>query len=126
MHTTGTESMYASHNAVTTFVAAGPLVTIATPGRPVTCAYPDAMWPAPGRPNITSTPSISRLLMRAWAPVSFMTSLSGVFGARPTRFWARKTPRLGEGSKERSGRATRPGALGNYEHEVEPHSGVIV
>src|SRR5882762_9650530 len=26
----------------------------------------------PGRPNMTSTPSISRLLMRAWAPVSFI------------------------------------------------------
>jgi hypothetical protein len=26
----------------------------------------------PGRPNMTSTPSISRLLIRAWAPVSFM------------------------------------------------------
>ena len=29
--------------ALTTFVAAGPLVTMQTPGRPVTCAYPDAM-----------------------------------------------------------------------------------
>ena len=38
MQTNGTESMYASHNGVTMFVAAGPLVTIATPGRPVACA----------------------------------------------------------------------------------------
>jgi hypothetical protein len=47
MATMGMESMKASHNGVTRFVAAGPLVTIATPGRPVTCAYPSAMWPAP-------------------------------------------------------------------------------
>src|SRR5213593_560892 len=78
-------------------VAAGPLVTMATPGRPVTWAYPSAMCPAPcswrtrmwrmgesmmgsytgriappGRPNMTSTSCISRLLMRAWAPVSFI------------------------------------------------------
>ncbi len=38
MHTNGTESMYASHSGVTMLVAAGPLVTIATPGRPVTWA----------------------------------------------------------------------------------------
>ena len=44
--TIGTESMYASQSGVTMFVAAGPLVTIATPGRPVACAYPLAMWPA--------------------------------------------------------------------------------
>ena len=30
--------MYASQSGVTMFVAAGPLVTIATPGRPVACA----------------------------------------------------------------------------------------
>ena len=30
--------MYASHSGVTRFVAAGPLVTMATPGRPVTWA----------------------------------------------------------------------------------------
>src|ERR1700674_1751628 len=76
-------------------VAPGPLVTMATPGRPVTWAYPSAMWPAPcswrtrmcridesrigsytgrmappGRPNITSTCCISKLLIRACAPVS--------------------------------------------------------
>ncbi len=45
--TSGMLSMYASHSGVTMLVAAGPLVTIATPGRPVTCAYPSAMWPAP-------------------------------------------------------------------------------
>jgi len=47
MHTMGIESMKASHSGVTMLVAAGPEVTMATPGRPVTCAYPWAMWPAP-------------------------------------------------------------------------------
>ena len=37
----------ASHSGVTMLVAAGPLVTMATPGRPVAWAYPSAMWPAP-------------------------------------------------------------------------------
>ena len=36
--TIGIESMYASHSGVTMFVAAGPLVTMATPGRPVAWA----------------------------------------------------------------------------------------
>ena len=36
--TIGIESMKASHSGVTRFVAAGPLVTMATPGRPVTWA----------------------------------------------------------------------------------------
>src|SRR5579875_776680 len=31
----------------------------------------------PGRPNTTSVRSISRLLMRAWAPVSFMVLQAG-------------------------------------------------
>src|SRR3954465_5609206 len=47
MHTIGTESMYASASGVTMLVAPGPLVTMATPGRPVAWAYPSAMWPAP-------------------------------------------------------------------------------
>jgi len=47
MATMGTESMKASHSGVTMLVAAGPEVTMATPGRPVTWAYPSAMWPAP-------------------------------------------------------------------------------
>ena len=34
----GIESMYASHSGVTRLVAAGPDVTMATPGRPVTWA----------------------------------------------------------------------------------------
>ena len=38
MTTSGTESNMASANGVTMFVAAGPLVTMATPGRPVACA----------------------------------------------------------------------------------------
>jgi len=29
---------------LTRLVAAGPLSTMATPGRPVACAYPSAMW----------------------------------------------------------------------------------
>ncbi len=36
--TSGIESRYASASGVTMFVAAGPLVTMATPGRPVACA----------------------------------------------------------------------------------------
>ena len=38
MQTIGIESMNASHSGVTILVAAGPLVTMATPGRPVTWA----------------------------------------------------------------------------------------
>ena len=45
--TSGVESMYAFDSGVTTLVAPGPLVTMATPARPVTIAYPSAMWPAP-------------------------------------------------------------------------------
>ncbi len=47
MHTIGTESRYASASGVTTLVAAGPLVTMHTPGLPVAWAYPSAAWPAP-------------------------------------------------------------------------------
>ncbi len=36
--TSGIESMYALHSGVTMLVAAGPLVTMATPGRPVAWA----------------------------------------------------------------------------------------
>src|SRR4051794_26039765 len=137
MTTSGTESMYASHNGVTMFVAAGPLVTIATPGRPVACAYPLAMWPAPcswrtrmcrielsmsgsytgrmappGRPNMTSVPSISRLLMSAWAPVSFMWSSGGQGEAgkqKPLRL------RRGKGARER----VETVRLRDYYEEVE-------
>ena len=38
MQTIGTESMNASQSGVTMLVAAGPLVTMATPGRPVAWA----------------------------------------------------------------------------------------
>ena len=38
MTTSGVESMYALDSGVTTLVAPGPLVTMATPGRPVTIA----------------------------------------------------------------------------------------
>ncbi len=41
--TRGVLSMYAFASGVTMLVAAGPLVTMATPGRPVACAYPSAM-----------------------------------------------------------------------------------
>ena len=37
----------ASASGVTMLVAPGPLVTMATPGRPVAWAKPSAMWPAP-------------------------------------------------------------------------------
>ena len=47
MHTIGTESSMASASGVTTLVAAGPEVTMHTPGLPVAWAYPSAMWPAP-------------------------------------------------------------------------------
>ncbi len=47
MTTSGTESMYASARGVTMLVAAGPDVTMATPGLPVAWAYPSAIWPAP-------------------------------------------------------------------------------
>jgi hypothetical protein len=43
MTTMGTESMNASQIGVTMLVAPGPEVTMATPGRPVACAYPSAM-----------------------------------------------------------------------------------
>ena len=39
----GVESMYALASGVTMLVAPGPLVTIATPGRPVAMAYPSAI-----------------------------------------------------------------------------------
>src|SRR6202022_971392 len=38
-------------------------------------SYAGRMQP-PGSPNMTSTPSNSRLLIRAWAPVSFIGSFS--------------------------------------------------
>src|SRR6186997_440094 len=125
-------------------VAAGPLVTIATPGRPVAHAYPLAMWPAPcswrtrmwrielsmsgsytgrmappGRPNMTSTPSISRLLMRAWAPVSFMAS-SGVridIGWTGVRTERRHEKPLAVARGESARREARRRALHNYENE---------
>ncbi len=47
MTISGVESMYALASGVTMLVAPGPLVTMATPGLPVTMAYPSAMCPAP-------------------------------------------------------------------------------
>ena len=47
MATSGTESIEASINGVTRFVAPGPDVAIQTPARPETWAYPVAAWPAP-------------------------------------------------------------------------------
>ena len=50
---------------------------------------------------MTSVPSISRLLMRAWAPVSFMVGSAScrgrVAGTDSEGNWAEKTPRRGEG-----------------------------
>src|SRR4051794_382084 len=67
----------------------------------------------PGRPNATSTPSISRLLMRACAPVSFMRA--------PASGWAgksgnEKAPRFG---RPRSARDRLSVRLGNYENGGE-------
>src|SRR5581483_11909207 len=131
MTTMGMESMYASHSGVTMFVAAGPLVTIATPGLPVAWAKPSAMWPAPcswrtrmwrigesmigsytgrmappGSPKMTSTPSISSALMRACPPLVF--GIAGLQAGPKTT----TTSRLG-------GRRWAPAggerALGHYE-----------
>src|SRR5579871_5004512 len=44
-------------------------------------SYTGRMAP-PGRPNMTSTPCISRLLMRAWAPVSSISAPCRVGGVR--------------------------------------------
>ena len=69
---------------------------------------------------MTSVCSISRLLMRAWAPVSCMVGCFLLVGlvevqgcGRPCPRRAEKTPRRGEG-RERTG-ARRRRALGNYE-----------
>src|SRR5512144_639191 len=75
-------------------------------------SYAGRMHP-PGNPNMTSTPSISRDLMRAWAPVSFMAGVLPENGndlPASGRSWAR---------------AAGPARLGKYEdqtgggHEVE-------
>src|SRR6478736_696277 len=128
------------------FVAAGPLVTMATPGRPVAWAYPSAMCPAPcswrtrmwridesmsgsytgriappGRPNMTSTPSISRLRISAWAPVSFM----GAPGESPDLHQSgrEKPPACARGQAYGRGEAVRLGdyydEVGGLVHEVE-------
>src|SRR3954449_5920611 len=92
----------------------------------------------PGRPNMTSTCSCSRLLMRAWAPVSFMgRSLRVVCGGQRDGVhgvdvpWIRlrtprklpvtyEAPRQGEGRKRTD--ALRRRALGNdYEEEGGRH-----
>src|SRR5262245_61639960 len=70
----------------------------------------------PGRPNMTSVPSISRLLMRAWAPVSFISvpsssaASSGIPGHEKPPAFAR-----GEGAQTRWGGC----ALGN-DYEAGP------
>ncbi len=46
MTTSGIESIYAVANPVTAFVKPGPLVTNATPTRPLARAYPSAAWTA--------------------------------------------------------------------------------
>src|SRR5262245_47641254 len=100
----------------------------------------------PGRPNMTSTPSISRLLIRAWAPVSFidLSSLSvwprlralGV-GAVPwvrlrtprirPRFWpvTYEAPRQGEGRK-RTDACGRRALRNDYEEGRTRHGSDIL
>src|SRR4051794_28026749 len=76
----------------------------------------------PGRPNMTSTPSISRLLMRAWAPVSCMVLLGGV-----VRDWGgkRRRPPGGRSEGARGGWGRR--ALGQeYEAGVDDGAGHVV
>src|SRR5258705_555549 len=68
----------------------------------------------PGRPNMTSVPSISRLLMSAWAPVSCMVLIPSS-GEREVMSANERPPaerRVGERSE-----AGRLGALRNYENE---------
>ena len=94
---------------------------------PAPCSWRTRMWridesisgsytgriAPPGRPNMTSTPSISRLLMRAWAPVSFMISSSAGFDR--TAAGTKNPSPAGEGRK--SARARSGGrALHNYEN----------
>src|SRR2546430_17281387 len=67
----------------------------------------------PGRPNMTSVPSISRLLMSAWAPVICMVRpFVGKLGF--TR--ALKNPPHSCGGSESAARRERLGALRNYEN----------
>src|SRR2546430_8125377 len=73
----------------------------------------------PGRPNMTSVPSISRLLMSAWAPV--ICIVGDPFVGRGRFFWALKNPplwrRVGERSEPGGGSVrygtTRMRAAGN-------------
>src|SRR6476660_8736638 len=61
---------------------------------------------------MTSTPSISRLLMRAWAPVSFMVSSSAGFAI--TKAGVKNPSPGGEGRKSARARGSSR-ALHNYE-----------
>src|SRR2546423_3855667 len=69
----------------------------------------------PGRPNMTSTPSISRLLMRACAPVSFIAVFSGL----RTVAGNETTSRLGGRGRTRRGQR----ALGQDYDEEEGGAG---
>src|SRR3954454_7169807 len=73
-------------------------------------SYAGRMAP-PGSPNMTSTPSISRLLMRAWAPVSFIGAPQ--VGPRRRHASGHEKPPAERGA-EAHGRGERR-ALGNYE-----------
>src|SRR5258706_14045980 len=65
-------------------------------------SYAGKMHP-PGRPNMTSSPSISRLLIRAWAPVIFMEDAPKTSS----------TSRVGG----RGAHAAEAGALTDYEND---------
>src|SRR5713226_6436231 len=72
----------------------------------------------PGRPNMTSTPSISRLLMRACAPVSCIAWSLPSSGYETPLALARG----GSGARARGGGR----ALRNYEDLVAAHDLTIV
>src|SRR5262249_24356088 len=77
----------------------------------------------PGRPNMTLVPSISRLLMRAWAPVSFISVPSSSAGCSVWEISGHEKPPAfarGEGAQTRWGGC----ALGNdYEAGPAIHQG---
>src|SRR4026208_1829233 len=88
----GIESIMASQSGMTMLVAAGPLVTMATPGRPVAWAKPSAMWPAPcsGRTR----------MRRIGAAVA-----GSAIGARGPPAWRRGAERVGPGQDRPAGKA---------------------
>src|SRR5579875_2674081 len=91
----------------------------------------------PGSPNITSTPWVSRLLIKAWAPVIFMVRSFAVSGPsppgtglwerpvrvrpgsrRPARVRSRKWPKIESSSRLGGrGRATGPVARSGNDYQ---------